>query len=600
MNKTLEGITRSITERSKPSREQYLQQINQVSHDLPDRSTLSCTNQAHAYAAATDDTKLILKSSTESPNIAIISAYNDLLSAHSPYADYPKLIKQALIQSGCTGQFAAGVPAMCDGVTQGQTGMELSLFSRDLIAQASAVALTHHLFDGGLMLGICDKIVPGLLIGALRFGHLPFIFVPAGPMPTGSNNEDKAKTRQLYAEGKVTKEELLSSEMRAYHSQGTCTFYGTANTNQILMEVMGLHIPGSAFVNPGTPLRDMLTACAARRIAEITKLGSKPIPIANIVSEKAIVNAIVTLCATGGSTNHTIHLVAIAKAAGIQINWDDFAALSQVTPQLTRIYPNGSADINQFQAAGGTALIIHKLLEYGLLHEDVLTVMGPGLSHYTKEPKLNKSTLTFSPGASQSNNPDIITAEDGFQNHGGLTVVQGNLGRAISKTSALAEQHLAIEAPAKIFLSQQAFMQAFKKGELFTDFVAVLPWQGPAANGMPELHQLTPALSSLQDKGHKVALLTDGRMSGAFGKILAAIHLTPECKRGGILAKVMDGDLIKIDARSGELSVLISKEELQNRPAQKQMTENNFGYGLELFKIFRDSVSSAEDGATTF
>lgn len=600
MNKTLEDITRSITERSRPSREQYLQQIDQVSHDLPDRSTLSCTNQAHAYAAATDDAKLILKSSTESPNIAIISAYNDLLSAHHPYANYPKLIKQTLIKSGCTGQFAAGVPAMCDGVTQGQIGMELSLFSRDLIAQASAIALTHHLFDGGLMLGICDKIVPGLLIGALRFGHLPFIFVPAGPMPTGSNNEDKAKIRQLYAEGKVEKEELLSSEMRAYHSQGTCTFYGTANTNQILMEAMGLHIPGSAFVNPGTTLRDKLTVCAAKRITEITKLGSNPIPIAKIVNEKAIVNAIVTLCATGGSTNHTIHLVAIAKAAGIQINWDDFAALSKITPQLTRIYPNGSADINQFQAAGGIPLIIHKLLEYGLLHEDVLTVMGPGLSHYTKEPKLNKRTLTFSPGATNSNNTDIITADDGFQNHGGLTVVQGNLGRAISKTSALAEQHLAIEAPAKIFLSQQAFMQAFKNGELFTDFVAVLPWQGPAANGMPELHQLTPALSSLQDKGHKVALLTDGRMSGAFGKILAAIHLTPECKHGGILTKIMDGDLIKIDSQSGELSVLVSNQELQNRPAQKQTEENNFGYGLELFKIFRDAVSSAEDGATTF
>ncbi len=600
MNNTLADITRSITERSKPSRHQYLQQVDQVSSSLPDRATLSCTNQAHAYAAAEDDAKLILKSHTQSPNIAIISAYNDLLSAHHPYASYPDIIKKTLLSYGCTGQFAAGVPAMCDGVTQGQIGMELSLFSRDLIAQAAAIALSHHLFDGGLMLGICDKIVPGLLIGALRFGHLPFIFVPAGPMPTGSNNEDKAKIRQLYAEGKVDKEALLSSEMRAYHSQGTCTFYGTANTNQILMEVMGLHVPGSAFVNPGSLLRDELTAYAAKRMTKITRLGSNPIPIADIVSEKAIVNAIVMLLATGGSTNHTIHLVAIAKAAGIQINWDDFAALSNITPQLTRIYPNGSADINQFQAAGGVPVIIHKLLEYGLLHEDVLTVMGPGLAQYTQEPALDKKELVFKPGATKSANMDIITTDKGFNSHGGLTVVKGNLGRAISKTSALAEQHLAIEAPAKIFLSQQALIQAFKNGELFSDFIAVLPWQGPAANGMPELHQLTPILSSLQDKGHKVALLTDGRMSGAFGKILAAIHLTPECKHGGLLAKVMEGDLIKIDTQTGELSVLVNDKDLRNRPSQTPPETINFGYGLELFKVFRNSVSSAEDGATTF
>ena len=600
MNKKLDDITSSIIARSTLSRKKYLLQVEKAGCKPANRDSLSCTNQAHAYAAADHDSKLILKGNTQSPNIAIISAYNDLLSAHHPYASYPEIIKKTLIKNGCTGQFAAGVPSMCDGITQGQTGMELSLFSRDLIAQSSAIALSHHIFDGGLMLGICDKIVPGLLIGALRFGHLPFIFVPAGPMPSGENNEAKAKTRQLFAEGSIGKEELLASEMKSYHSEGTCTFYGTANTNQILMEVMGLHIPGSAFVTPGTPLRDELTGFAAKRVSEITHLGSGHIPIAKVISEKSIINAIVMLLATGGSTNHTIHLIAIAKAAGIQINWDDFATLSNISPLLTRIYPNGSADINQFQAAGGVPVIINKLLEHELLHEDVLTVMGQGLSRYTEEPMLNDEQLVFKTGPKQSSNTDIITNTQGFKTNGGLTVVQGTLGRAISKTSALSDEHLTIEAAAKVFLSQAAFMKAFKAGELFNDFVAVLPWQGPAANGMPELHQLTPALTSLQNKGHRVALITDGRMSGAFGKILAAIHITPESKRGGLLAKIKDGDLIKLDAENGELSVLVDPVELQNRTENSQVNEFNFGYGLELFKIFRDSVSSAEDGATTF
>jgi len=600
MNKKLDDITSSIIARSTLSRKKYLLQVEKAGCKPANRDSLSCTNQAHAYAAADHDSKLILKGNTQSPNIAIISAYNDLLSAHHPYASYPEIIKKTLIKNGCTGQFAAGVPSMCDGITQGQTGMELSLFSRDLIAQSSAIALSHHIFDGGLMLGICDKIVPGLLIGALRFGHLPFIFVPAGPMPSGENNEAKAKTRQLFAEGSIGKEELLASEMKSYHSEGTCTFYGTANTNQILMEVMGLHIPGSAFVNPGTPLRDELTSFAAKRVSEITQLSSEHIPIAKVISEKSIINAIVMLLATGGSTNHTIHLIAIAKAAGIQINWDDFDALSNISPLLTRIYPNGSADINQFQMAGGVPVIINRLLEHELLHEDVLTIMGQGLSRYTKEPRINHDRLVFKAGPTQSLNTDIITNTSGFKNNGGLSVVQGNLGRAISKTSALSIDHLMIQAPAKVFLSQSSFMKAFKDGELFSDFVAVLPWQGPAANGMPELHQLTPALTSLQDKGHRVALITDGRMSGAFGKILAAIHVTPESKRGGLLAKIKDGDLIKLDAENGELSVLVDPVELQNRTVNSQIDEFNFGYGLELFKIFRDSVSSAEDGATTF
>ena len=599
MNKKLDDITSSIIERSAQSRKKYLLQVQKAGGKTANRGSLSCTNQAHAYAAADDNAKLILKGNTQSPNIAIISAYNDLLSAHHPYANYPDIIKKTLITNGCTAQFAAGVPSMCDGITQGQTGMELSLFSRDLIAQSSAIALSHHIFDGGLMLGICDKIVPGLLIGALRFGHLPFIFVPAGPMPSGKNNEDKAKTRQLFAEGSIGKEELLTSEMKSYHSEGTCTFYGTANTNQILLEVMGLHVPGSAFVNPGTPMRDGLTRFAAKRVSEITHLGSENTPIAKIISEKSIINAIVMLLATGGSTNHTIHLVAIAKAAGIQINWDDFAALSNISPLLTRIYPNGSADINQFQAAGGVPVLINRLLEHELLHEDVLTVMGQGLSHYTKEPIFNDEQIVFRPGPTESLSTDIINTA-GFKTNGGLSIVQGNLGRAITKTSALSDDHLRIEAPAKVFLSQASFMKAFSDGNLFEDFVAVLPWQGPAANGMPELHALTPALTSLQDKGHRVALITDGRMSGAFGKILAAIHVTPESKRGGLIAKIRDGDLLKLDAKNGLLSVLVDSVELQNRAENSHIDEFNFGYGLELFKVFRDSVSSAEDGATIF
>jgi phosphogluconate dehydratase len=560
-------VTERVNARSAASRATYLRRLAAAQAAGTLRGRVSCTNLAHALAAAPAGDKRALREQ-RAPNIGIVSAYNDMLSAHQPLAHYPEIIKRAAREAGATAQFAGGVPAMCDGVTQGQAGMELSLWSRDVIAQATAVALSHAVFDGALMLGVCDKIVPGLLIGALAFGHLPVIFVPAGPMTSGLSNNDKAKVRQLFAQGKVDRHALLEAEMQAYHGPGTCTFYGTANSNQMLMEVMGLHLPGAAFVNPGTALRDALTAAAARRVAGLTALGSAHTPIGQVVDERAIVNAIVGLLATGGSTNHTIHLVAIARAAGIVIDWSDFAELSAVVPLLARIYPNGKADVNHFHAAGGLALLVRELLDAGLLHEDVLTVAGRGLRAYAQEPVLDGETLRWREAAADSLDPDVLRpAAQPFQADGGLRLLQGNLGRAVFKASAVKPEHRAVTAPAAVFDSQADMLAAFKAGTLARDVVVVVRFQGPRANGMPELHQLTPSLAVLQDQGHKVALVTDGRMSGASGKVPAAIHVTPEAKDGGALCRVRDGDLIRLDAHAGTLEIKVDPAELAARPA---------------------------------
>ena len=565
------------------------------------RSRVSCTNLAHAFAAAPADDKNSLRAGRW-PNLAIVSSYNDMLSAHQPFERFPAILKDAARKAGAVAQFAGGVPAMCDGVTQGQAGMELSLFSRDVIAMSTAIALSHNVFDGGLYLGVCDKIVPGLLIGALQFGHLPAIFVPAGPMATGLSNPEKAKVRQLHAEGKVGREVLLEAEMASYHGPGTCTFYGTANSNQMLMEVMGLHLPGAAFVNPNTPLRDALTAAAAKRAAQITRAGAEYTPIADVIDERAIVNGIVGLLATGGSTNHTIHLVAIAHAAGIIIDWSDFDALSAVVPLLCRVYPNGSADINHFHAAGGIGLLIRELLEAGLLHDDVMTVAGKGLRRYTEEPVLAAGSLAWVPGAASSLDRAVLTSvREPFSADGGLKLLSGNLGRAIIKTSAVKPQHRVVEAPARVFDDQDDMLAAFKRGELHRDFVAVLRYQGPRANGMPELHKLTPALGVLQDQGFKVALVTDGRMSGASGKIPAAIHVTPECLAGGPLGRVRDGDLIRLDAGAGTLEAVVDAADwLRREVAEPDLSSSHYGVGRELFAAARASVAGAEQGAVSF
>jgi len=523
--------------------------------DGPARTGLSAGNQAHAYAGCVlHDKKALMGASW--PNIGIVTAYNDMLSAHAPYAGYPEIIKQAARDNGATAQVAGGVPAMCDGVTQGTDGMELSLFSRDVIAMGTAVALSHNTYDAALYLGICDKIVPGLLIGALQFGHLPAVFVPAGPMPSGLPNKEKIRIRQLFAEGKIDRDELLKAETESYHSPGTCTFYGTANSNQMLMEVMGLHLPGSAFVNPGTPLRKALTIAATKRATEITVMTDNYTPIADVVSEKSIINAIVGLMATGGSTNHTLHIPAIAKAAGIIVNWDDFDAISEITPLLTKIYPNGQADVNHFHAAGGMGFLINELLDAGLLHNDVTTVMGQGLRAHTQEPVLNESTAEWraAPKTSQDNNV-LTTVSKPFGPNGGLQLMEGPLGRSVVKTSAVKHEHHVITAPAAVFNSQNDMLEAFKKGELNKDVIVVVRFQGPSANGMPELHKLTPSLGVLQDRGFKVALVTDGRMSGASGKVPAAIHLSPEAAHGGGLARIQDGDMITLDASTGKLLI---------------------------------------------
>ncbi len=601
LNRTVVEITERVRTRSAPTRMAYLARVEQARAAGTTRGRISCTNLAHAFAAETPSDKLVLRE-IRAPNIGIVSAYNDMLSAHQPLARFPEIIKRAAREVGATAQFAGGVPAMCDGVTQGQPGMELSLFSRDIIAQSTAIALSHSVFDAVLCLGVCDKIVPGLLIGALQFGHLPTIFVPAGPMTSGLSNDDKAKIRQQFAEGKIDRAALLEAESRAYHGPGTCTFYGTANSNQLLMEVMGLHLPGAAFITPNTPLRDALTAAAARRVAAITHLGSEYTPLAKVIDERVIINAIIGLLATGGSTNHTIHLVAIARAAGIIINWDDFDALSNVVPLLARIYPNGSADINHFHAAGGTGFVIRELLSAGLLHNDVLTVAGASLARYTEEPMLDGDKVSWRASPAKSGDEGVVrTAASPFSADGGLRVLRGNLGRSVIKVSAVKAAHRVVEAPAIVFNDQDDVLASFKRGELQRDFVAVVCFQGPRANGMPELHKLTPVLGSLQDAGFHVALVTDGRMSGASGKVPSAIHVWPECLAAGPLGKVRNGDIIRLDADAGTLEALVTQEVWAQRiPSTADLTRNQFGMGRELFQSARAVALTAEEGAGTF
>ena len=602
LHPTLEAVTARIRERSAATRAAYLARLDQSRQQTPIHRSLSCTNLAHGCAAVPAQDKSALHRADQ-PNIAIVSSYNDLLSAHQPLERFPALLKQAAREVGAVAQFAGGVPAMCDGVTQGQPGMELSLFSRDVIAQATAIALSHNMFDAVLALGVCDKIVPGLLIGALAFGHLPAIFVPAGPMTSGLPNDEKAKIRQRYAQGQVSRDALLQAESRSYHGPGTCTFYGTANSNQLLMEVMGLHLPGAAFANPDTPLRDALTSAAARRAAEITAMGDEYTPVGQVVDERAIANAIVGLLATGGSTNHTIHLVAIARAAGINISWDDFSDLSACVPLLARIYPNGRADVNHFHAAGGTPFLIGELLDSGLLHDDVLTVAGRGLARYREEPVLGEDrVLAWRPAPEDSRDASVLrSAAQPFSPDGGLKLLSGNVGRAVIKTSAVKPEHRVVEAPALIFDTQDELLAAFERGELQRDFVAVVRYQGPRANGMPELHKLTPALGVLQDQGFRVALVTDGRMSGASGKVPAALHVTPECLAGGPLAKLRSGDVIRLDAERGVLEARLSAEELASRtPEPVDLSAHQFGLGRELFNVFRANAAGAEQGGMTY
>ncbi|MCP4490838.1 MAG: phosphogluconate dehydratase [Gammaproteobacteria bacterium] len=598
VNPKVRAVTDRIRRRSSNTRKHYLKKIEAAREQGPQRCSLSCTNLAHATAAAIDTDKQLLVGN-QSVNIAIVSAYNDMLSAHQPLGEFTPRIKQTARRLGAVAQFAGGVPAMCDGVTQGMPGMELSLFSRDLVAMSTAIALSHNVFDAAMYLGVCDKIVPGLLMGALSFGHLPAVFVPAGPMTSGLPNSEKARIRQLFAEGKIERKELLVAETSSYHGPGTCTFYGTANSNQMLMEVMGLHVPGSAFVNPNTALRDGLTDAAVETAANITALGSDYRPVGKVVDEKAIVNAIVGLLATGGSTNHTIHLIAIARCAGIMLDWDDFSALSELVPQLTKIYPNGLADVNQFHAAGGMGLVIAQLLDTGFLHDDVLTVKGSGLASYRQEPYLSEGKAQWRDAPLQSLDKDIIAdIESPYASQGGLKLLTGKLGRAVIKTSAVKAQHQVVEAPARIFNDQASVQIAFESGELNRDVVVVVRGQGPRANGMPELHKLTPVLGVLQDKGFHVALVTDGRMSGASGKIPAAIQLHPEFCQKGAVARLRDGDTIRLDATSGELDVLVDEVEFNSRALETtNMSANQTGTGRDLFDVFRTNVGNAETGA---
>jgi phosphogluconate dehydratase len=599
MHARLIEVTERIAERSAASRGAYLAMIREAASRGPKRAALSCSNLAHGFAACDVDDKESLKGEAKA-NVAIVSAYNDMLSAHQPFETYPAMIKAACREVGAVAQFAGGVPAMCDGVTQGQPGMELSLFSRDVIAMASAVALSHDMFDGALFLGVCDKIVPGMVMAAASFGHLPAIFIPAGPMTSGLANTEKAKIRQLYAEGKASRADLLEAECQAYHGPGTCTFYGTANSNQMLVEIMGLHLPGASFVNPGTPMRDALTRAAARRVTEITAIGNDYTPAGEVLSEKAFVNAMVGLHATGGSTNHALHLVAMAKAAGVQLTWDDFSDLSDIVPLLCRVYPNGLADVNHFHAAGGLAFVIRQLLNAGLLHEDVKTAARKGLGAYTKEPALEDGEIVYKDGPKESLDKTIVTTLDApFSSNGGLKLLNGNLGRAVIKISAVKPEYHVIEAPAMLFNDQSELQDAFKAGKLERDFIAVVRFQGPKANGMPELHKLTPPLGVLQDKGFKVALVTDGRMSGASGKVPAAIHVTPEAAGGGSLAKLRDGDLVRLDTKAGTLDALIDDDEWATRePVPPDLSNYQSGLGRELFANFRAHVTSAEQGAS--
>ncbi|ODT83440.1 MAG: phosphogluconate dehydratase [Pelagibacterium sp. SCN 64-44] len=601
VRQAIQDVTDRIAARSRETRRDYLNRLDAAREQGVYRSALSCGNLAHGFAACSPSEKAAL-AGNKTLNLGIVTSYNDMLSAHQPYQFYPEIIKEAAREIGATAQVAGGVPAMCDGVTQGQPGMDLSLFSRDVIAMSTAIALSHNMFDAAVYLGICDKIVPGLVIGALAFGHLPAVFVPAGPMPSGLPNDEKSKVRQLYMEGKVGRAELLEAESKSYHSAGTCTFYGTANSNQMLMEIMGLHLPGASFVNPGTPLRDALTREATRRALSLTKEGNNYTPIGHVLDEKAIVNGLVGLHATGGSTNHTMHLIAMAAAAGIQITWDDMSDLSDATPLLARVYPNGVADVNHFHAAGGMGYLIKELLEGGYLHEDVRTVWGTGLSGYTVEAKLIEDQLTFEPAPQESALPKVLTsAKTPFQATGGLKLLTGNLGRSVIKVSAVKPEHRVVEAPARVFHGQEGLQAAFKAGELNGDMIAVVRFSGPRALGMPELHKLTPALGVLQDRGFKVALLTDGRMSGASGKVPAAIHMTPEAVDGGPISKIRDGDLIRLDANEGTLTFLGDEKEFFSRtPATEDLRPQHFGMGRELFAGFRSLVGVADRGASVF
>ncbi|HET8818208.1 MAG TPA: phosphogluconate dehydratase [Xanthomonadaceae bacterium] len=597
LHPTIERVTARIAGRSRALRADYLARMDAARLDGPARTALHCGNLALAFAAAGPD-KPMLRGG-RGGNLGIVTSYNDMLSAHQPFEQYPALVRAAARNAGGSAQVAGGVPAMCDGVTQGRAGMELSLFSRDTIALATAVALSHDTFDAVLCLGVCDKIVPGLLIGALSFGHLPVVFVPAGPMPSGLPNKDKAAVRQHYAEGTATRDELLDAEAASYHAPGTCTFYGTANSNQMLMEVMGLHVPGTAFVNPGTPLRDALTVAAAEMALGITALGDDYRPMARTVDEKAIVNAMVALAATGGSTNHAIHLVAVARAAGLLIDWDDLDEVSRATPLLARVYPNGSADVNGFQAAGGTGFVIRELLDAGLLHPDIACVHGGDLRRQALEPYLDDLALKWREPPAASRDTDILRpVADPFDAEGGMRRLQGNLGRAIVKVSAVAPEFRRIEAPARVFDSQDALLDAFKADALRGDFVAVVRGQGPKANGMPELHKLTPTLSLLQDRGQRVALLTDGRMSGASGKVLAAIHVVPEAADFGAIARLRDGDPVRIDAEAGTLEALVDATAWEAREVEHGPLEaNRTGMGRELFGLMRLNAGTAEQGA---
>ncbi|MGB2045695.1 MAG: phosphogluconate dehydratase [Porticoccaceae bacterium] len=599
MNPQIAAVTQRIIDRSASLRDDYLRQIAEDYNNRPERGKLSCGNLAHGFAACGEEDKNSLRM-MEAGNMAIVTSYNDMLSAHQPYATYPDKLKQAMREIGCTAQVAGGVPAMCDGVTQGQDGMELSLLSRDLIAQCTAMSLSHQMFDGVLALGICDKIVPGLMMGVLSFGYLPALFVPAGPMESGLPNKEKQRIRQLYAEGKIGRDELLQAESDSYHSHGTCTFYGTANSNQMVLEAMGLQMPGSSFVNPDNPLRDKLTAEAGYQLARITALGNDYRPVGEIVDARAVVNGTVALLASGGSTNHTMHLVAIARAAGIILNWDDISELSAAVPLLARVYPNGQADVNHFHAAGGTSCLFRQLLDGGFMHADAKTSWGDSFADFTQEPRLDADNkVVWHESPQQPLDMEVLTTVDkAFSNEGGLRLMSGNLGRGVIKVSAVALENQIVEAPAVVIDAQDDLEPLFKSGSLDRDCVVVVRYQGPKALGMPELHKLMPFLGTLQDKGHKVALVTDGRMSGASGKVPAAIHIVPEAASGGLLSKVCEGDLLRVNAVTGELMFVGDEAELNAREPAPQPNAGQQGCGRELFAINRDNISNAEQGAS--
>lgn len=598
LHNKIKSVTERIIKRSEAERQRYLDTMSQARKDGPQRAHLSCGNQAHAYAPMGDDKASLVEA--KAGNLGIVTAYNDMLSAHQPFQKYPDLIKEAARDIGSTAQVAGGVPAMCDGITQGQTGMELSLFSRDTIALSASVALSHNVFDAAAFLGVCDKIVPGLVIAAARFGHIPSVFLPAGPMASGIPNDEKAKVRQKFAEGGCDREALMRAEMASYHGPGTCTFYGTANTNQMLMEFMGLHLPGASFVQPNTPLRDALTIAGAQKALSISALGEHYTPTCEILDEKAYVNGIVGLMATGGSTNLLIHLLAMARASGVILEWQDFEDISEIVPLLARVYPNGLADVNHFHAAGGLGFLIGTLLDGGLLHDDTTTIMGKGLGAYCQEPKLINDELTWQDGSKKSLNEKIVRQlNDPFQAHGGLTVFNGNIGTGVMKTSAVAPEHMVLTAPVRVFADQSEVTEAFRAGEFTEDVIVVVRYQGPKANGMPELHGLTPCLSVLLSRGIKVALVTDGRMSGASGKVPAVIHVSPEALDDGPIAKLKDGDILTVDATSGDLT-LHGDDAFSRDIKHPDLSKNSVGLGREMFNIFRQTVGTADTGASIF